>query len=56
MTVHWVTRVVDGGSIIAQFSTPLEPDDTPDDIAAKEHVLEMRHFPEVIEQVLKETF
>jgi phosphoribosylglycinamide formyltransferase-1 len=53
MTVHWVTREVDGGDIIAQFSTPLEPDDTPDDIAAKEHVLEMEHFPQVIEDILR---
>ena len=53
MTVHWVTREVDGGDIIAQFSTPLEPDDTPDDIAAKEHVLEMDHFPQVIEDILR---
>ena len=54
MTVHWVSREVDGGGIIAQFSTPLDPDDTPDDIAAKEHVLEMEHFPEVIENLLIE--
>ena len=54
MTVHWVTREVDGGSIIAQFSTPLDPEDTPDDIAAKEHVLEMEHFPRVIEELLSE--
>ena len=52
MTVHWVTREVDGGSIIAQFSTPIYPEDTPDDIAAKEHVLEMEHFPGVIENLL----
>lgn len=52
MTVHWVSSEVDGGSIIAQFSTPIEPTDTPDDIAAKEHVLEMEHFPQVIEKVL----
>lgn len=52
MTVHWVTREVDGGAIIAQFKTPLEPTDTPDDIAAKEHVLEMEYFPEVIENLL----
>ena len=52
MTVHWVSREVDGGGIIAQFSTPIDPDDTPDDIAAKEHVLEMEHFPEVIENLL----
>lgn len=49
MTVHWVSGKVDGGEIIAQFSTPISPDDTPDDIAAKEHVLEMEHFPQVIE-------
>lgn len=52
MTVHWVSETVDGGAIIAQFSTPLSPDDTPDDIAAREHELEMKHFPQVIEQVL----
>lgn len=53
MTVHWVTREVDGGAIIAQFSTPISPEDTPDDIAAKEHVLEMEHFPQVIEDILR---
>ena len=53
MTVHWVTREVDGGDIIAQFSTPISPEDTPDDIAAKEHVLEMEHFPQVIEDILR---
>ena len=52
MTVHWVSREVDGGGIIAQFSTPIDPEDTPDEIAAKEHVLEMEHFPEVIENLL----
>ncbi len=52
MTVHWVSREIDGGEIIAQFSTPLSPDDTPDDIAEKEHVLEMEHFPQVVEEVI----
>ena len=52
MTVHWVSREVDGGDIIAQFSTPRSQRDTPDDIAAKEHVLEMEHFPQVIEELL----
>ena len=52
MTVHWVSRVCDGGEIIAQFSTPLSPDDTPDVIAAKEHILEQQHFPKVIEEVI----
>lgn len=52
MTVHYVSNVCDGGEIIAQFSTPIDPDDTPDTIAAKEHELEMRHFPPVIEQLI----
>ena len=52
MTVHYVSSVCDGGEIIAQFSTPLSPDDTPDDIAAKEHVLEMEYFPKVIEETI----
>lgn len=54
MTVHWVSPVCDGGEIIAQFRTPITSDDTPDDIAAKEHVLEMKHFPQVIEAILKQ--
>ena len=56
MTVHWVTPKVDGGAIIARFRTPISPDDTPDDIAAKEHLLEMEHFPRVIDEILCEIF
>lgn len=56
MTVHYVTPVCDSGEIIAQFHTALSPDDTVDDIAEKEHQLEMEHFPQVVELVLKKTF
>lgn len=56
MTVHWVTPKVDGGAIIARFRTPISPDDTPDDIAAKEHILEMEHFPHLIDEILCEIF
>lgn len=54
MTVHWVSTVCDGGEIIVQFRTPITPDDTPDDIAGKEHILEMEHFPRVIETILRQ--
>jgi phosphoribosylglycinamide formyltransferase len=53
MTVHWVSSICDGGEIIAQYRTPINPEDTPDDIAAKEHILEQKYFPTVIEQVLQ---
>ena len=56
MTVHYVTPVCDSGEIIAQFRVALSPDDTADDIAEKEHVLEMTYFPKVVEQVLNEVF
>lgn len=56
MTVHWVTPVCDGGEIIAQYRCALSPDDSVDDIAEKEHLLEMEYFPQVVEQVLQTTF
>ena len=53
MTVHYVTPVCDSGEIIAQYRCALSPDDTVDDIAEKEHQLEMQYFPLVIEEVIK---
>jgi phosphoribosylglycinamide formyltransferase-1 len=54
MTVHWVTPVCDSGEIIAQYKVALSPDDSVDDIAEKEHQLEMKYFPKVVEQVLSD--
>ena len=56
MTVHYVSNICDGGEIIAQYSTPINEDDSVDDIATKENQLEMKHFPQVIEDVLYKTF
>lgn len=56
MTVHYVSNVCDGGEIIRQFRVALTPDDTADDIAEKEHQLEMVHFPAVVEEVLRKQF
>lgn len=54
MTVHYVTPVCDGGDIIAQYRVALSSDDTVDDIAEKEHSLEMTYFPQVVERVVME--
>lgn len=51
MTVHYVTPVCDGGDIIAQFHVALAASDSTDDIAEKEHQLEMAYFPQVLEQI-----
>ena len=56
MTVHYVTPVCDSGEMIAQYKVALSPDDTAEDIAAKEHQLEMKYYPQVVEKVLNETF
>ena len=48
----WVTPVCDSGEIIAQYKVALSPEDTVDDIAEKEHLLEMKYFPKVVEEVL----
>ena len=53
ITIHFVNAELDEGEHIAQFSTHIAPYDTPDDIAAKVHELEMAYFPIVIEQVIK---
>ena len=56
MTVHYVTPVCDSGEMIAQYKVALSPYDTAEDIAAKEHQLEMKYYPQVVEKVLNETF
>jgi phosphoribosylglycinamide formyltransferase-1 len=48
-----VTPVCDAGEIIAQFRVSLSPEDTVDDIAEKEHQLEMKYFPKVVEDILR---
>ena len=53
VTVHWVTPGGDAGEILAQFRVALSPEDTVDDIAEKEHQLEMQHFPKVVEEVIR---
>ena len=53
ITIHYVTPVCDGGEIIAQYHVALSSNDTPDDIADKVHVLEMSHYPQVIEEIIK---
>ena len=56
MTVHYVTPVCDSGEIIAQYRVALSPEDTVDDIAEKEHLLEMEHYPRIVEQVINDMF
>ena len=53
ITIHHVDEVYDSGSTIAQYCVAVAPDDTPETLAAKIHVLEYKHFPGVIEQEIE---
>lgn len=55
ITIHYVNEHYDEGTIIFQASCPVSPTDTPEDVAKKVQVLEHQHFPEVVEQVLKQS-
>lgn len=55
ITIHYVSNVCDGGEIIAQFKTTVSPEDTPETIEAKVHVLEQQYFPETIERLISGT-
>lgn len=54
ITIHYVNECYDRGNIIFQAKVALEDGETPDSLAAKIHVLEYKHYPEVIEQLIIE--
>ncbi|MFB9051891.1 phosphoribosylglycinamide formyltransferase [Formosa undariae] len=53
ITIHYVNENYDEGAIIFQATCPVLNTDTAEDVAAKIHELEMKHFPLVVEQLLK---
>jgi len=52
ISIHYVNAVYDDGEIIFQEKFDILPDDTPESIAERIHVLEHKHYPEVIEKLL----
>lgn len=53
ITIHYVDDMIDGGEIIFQAQCEVLSNDTPDSLAERIHVLEHRHFPQVIENLMK---
>lgn len=53
ITIHFVNERYDEGKIIYQAKCTVEPTDTYLDVANKIHALEYKHFPKVIDEVLK---
>jgi phosphoribosylglycinamide formyltransferase-1 len=52
ITIHYVNEIYDAGEIIFQEKCPVDPEDTPDDIAQKVHQLEYERYPKIIEKLL----
>lgn len=56
ITIHLVNENYDEGSIVFQAKCPVFSEDSAEDVAAKVHTLEYRHYPEVIGQLLQKEF
>ncbi len=52
ITIHYVNEKYDDGVVIFQKKVALDPKDTPEDVAAKIHILEQKNFPQVIENLI----
>lgn len=52
ITIHFVNEHYDEGAIIFQAKCKVSPSDSPEDVAAKIHELEMEHFPLVVNSLL----
>lgn len=52
ITIHYVNEHYDNGAILFQQAVPIQPEDTPEDIAQKVHDLEYQYYPKVIEELL----
>lgn len=53
MTIHFVNEHYDEGDIVFQGQIDLAPEDSADDIAAKVLTLEHRHYPQVVEGLIR---
>jgi phosphoribosylglycinamide formyltransferase-1 len=53
ISIHFVNEIYDDGKIIRQEKCEVRPDDTPESLAQRIHVLEHRYYPLVIEELLR---
>jgi phosphoribosylglycinamide formyltransferase-1 len=53
ITIHFADEVYDHGEIIFQAKCRLQPDETPETLAQKIHLLEHANYPSVIGEVIE---
>jgi len=54
ISIHYVNEKYDDGELIFQANCDLLPTDKAEDVAQKVHQLEYKHYPVVIEEVVKQ--
>ncbi len=52
-TVHWVSETLDSGTIIAQSSLEILPNETAESLQQRVHVLEHQLYPEALKKITK---
>ncbi len=55
ITIHLVNEAYDKGKILFQTSCPVYASDSPPDLASRIHQLEYKHFPEIVDDYLRQT-
>lgn len=55
ITIHYVDELYDHGQVIFQALCSIGPEDTPEMLAEKIHLLEYEHFPVIIEKVVMQS-
>lgn len=53
ITIHYTNEHYDEGAIIRQVKCPVLPEDTPEELAQRIHVLEYETYPKVIEELIE---
>ncbi|MGJ8548312.1 phosphoribosylglycinamide formyltransferase [Winogradskyella wichelsiae] len=53
ITIHYVNENYDEGAVIFQAKCDVLPTDSADDVAKKIHLLEMEHFPLIVDKLMK---
>lgn len=54
ITIHYVNSEYDEGEVIFQESVEVDYEDSPEDVQYKVQQLEQKHYPEVIEYLIKD--
>lgn len=53
ISIHYVNPRYDEGDIIFQAKCEVKPDDTPESLAERIHVLEHKYYPRIVEELIK---